>query len=134
MAINVNDFLSNLGTYVASSGVGSVGAGGNIKYHYLPGEPRNCLAIILHGGPGLPGEPAKRRAFQVLVRNTDAGTAGTIATTVHALFDDVVADLDNCLMGGDTGRFEPHHLPGPHGVDENGDFWYSLNFDFVTPD
>ena len=135
MSIDVNDFLGKLGAYVQdNTSVGTVGI--NIYYGYLPAEDQagttSAVAIIDTGGPGTPGLPTVHRQFQVLVRDSDNHAAREAVTAIHVLFDDVVADLDNCKMGGMKGRFQAMHLPGPHMFDQNGDIVYAINYDFLS--
>jgi hypothetical protein len=120
----MKEWLTAIASYVGANGLGTVGD--DMFIGALEEEPYTQTAIIPTGGPEVPGDPLRRRTFQILHRNELKQQALTVATSIHALFD----DKWNVLPAGHEGRFLPMHDIGPHFADENLHTIYSLNYVF----
>lgn len=116
-AEGTTDFLTDVATYLAANGVGSVSGSVNIFAGQLPATPDNAVGIIGNSGeapnPYVPQLLYPR--FQITIRNTDYDTGwqklrairdllhgkfGLQFTNFHAL--SIYADAEGGALGEDT--------------------------------
>lgn len=94
----------------------------------LPMDPHVCTAVVRTGGVGVPGEPTRRPAFQILHRNTNTASGSSMVNSINAL----LGDTWNALNAY-PGRIEAQSEPGSWYKDENDHSVFPLNYVLLTP-
>ena len=121
------DILEQTVTFLSSLGLGTPAV--SLFAQTLPTTPANCTALILTGGPDLPGDPVRRPSMQVLHRNKESYNGLTAISSLHAAMAD---EWNKLPWPYAAGRFVSQTEPGAYFRDSNSYFVYTLNFVFVT--
>jgi len=125
MAKDPQLLLVELGTYLQTSGVGTLGI--NLFLGTMPGSPQTGTVIVHTGGFHQPGNPTRFPSFTVQHRNTRVNSGLATVKTIHGLLDNVWNVLPTI-----TGRIVAASEPGASFNDANGHSVFPLNYNLVT--
>jgi len=122
--MNLNNFLTELSTYLQYSAIGTVGI--DIFSGIMPGSPTNCVAVYASGGSRSADDPLVKPNLQVLIRNSRNSSAKTKTDSVFSVLDNKWNFLTTF-----EGRCLADHQPGPNYRDQNNNVIYTLNFSCI---
>jgi hypothetical protein len=126
--VTIETYLDDLGTFLQTEGIGTLGT--DIFFYGLDGASPNCISITpfisgkssnsIVSGEINPYEPD----ISIIIRNSDAATALTKATTIYKL----MRNISNRTLG--TTRFILIQEHGPPGfiAQQDGYYYFSINF------
>jgi hypothetical protein len=119
--------INEVGTYLQSSGIGSLSVG--LFIGQMPNSPPTCTSVLGQGGVGIGEAPMefRRETFQILNRDKSFQSAATQAETVYNL----LAGKWN-VLSTIKGRIIPDHPPGPYYRDNNNMYVFTNNFRIFT--
>jgi hypothetical protein len=120
----LTEVLDKVAVYLAEKGLGVVGS--SIMKGSLKAAPMKQIAVITSGGVRLRGDPIRRPAFQVMVRDDQFNVALVRAQDVYEALDHQWLKTTRFGM-----RFKAEVEPGAYFIDGNQRFVFSLNFSAV---
>lgn len=121
----ISVLLPRIASHICSLGFGAYGI--NVFAGTMPTTPYVCLGIFSTGGYSKPRDPLKLPSLQIAYRTTSVASGISL-----------ISSLNNALTEGTTimcdfpGFFEQQGDPGPHYVDGNNHFVFTLNYVYRT--
>jgi hypothetical protein len=120
----LTEVLDAVAIYLQSKGLGQVGS--SIMKGSLRPTPVKQIAIVTSSGARLRGDPIRRPAFQVMIRDDPFNVALVRAQDVYNAMDHVWLKTAHFGL-----RFKAEVEPGSYFIDANQHFVFSLNFSSV---